>query len=109
MRWSLAHSPEGTLARLQEYVRDTSHERFTGMEGLRYKTWRARDGEWFEGNYVFASDAARDAFQESFTAHAADAPGTTIVGSLPASIEACTIVAVAEGADGFAAAGTYES
>lgn len=79
------------------------------MAGLRFKTWRARDGEWFEGCYVFASGSARDAFQTSFTAIAAESPGSRIVGAAPVLIEPCTVVAVAEGGDGFAAAGSYES
>jgi hypothetical protein len=108
VRWSLRDAPDDTLDRLQAYVRDSSHERFTGLDGLRFKTWRARDGEWFEGCYVFASDAARDAFQASFTETAANSPGSQLVGAPPESIEPCTIVAVAEGGDGFAAAGSYE-
>ncbi len=27
-----------------------------GCPGLRFKTWRVRRGEWFEGTYVFATD-----------------------------------------------------
>ena len=103
VRWSLADAPEGTEMALAAYVEDSSHARFTGMEGLAYKTWRMRPGEWFEGCYVFADDAARAAFQESFTAGAADAPGSQLIGSAPVLIEECEIVAVAEGAAGFAA------
>jgi hypothetical protein len=72
------------------------------MAGLRYKTWRMRSGEWFEGCYVFADDAARAAFQETFTETAAESPGSRIIGSSPVLIEPCEIVAVAEGAGGFA-------
>ena len=67
------------------------------MEGLRFKTWRCVPGEWFEGCYVFADDAARAAFQETFTAGAAESPGSQIIGSPPILIEPCSIVAVAEG------------
>ena len=74
------------------------------MPGLRFKTWRMRPGEWFEGCYVFADDAARAAFQETFTATAAESPGSRIIGSPPILIEPCAIVAVAEGGGGFAAA-----
>ena len=63
-----------------------------------------RAGEWFEGCYVFASDAARAEFQETFTATAAESPGSQIIGSAPILIEACDIVSIAEGADGFTAA-----
>ena len=71
------------------------------MTGLKYKTWRMRPGEWFEGCYVFEDDAARAAFQETFTESAAESPGSRIVGASPILIEACEIVAVAEGAGGF--------
>ena len=109
VRWSLADAPDDTLDRLRAYVRDGSHERFSGMEGLNFKTWRARAGEWFEGCYVFESDAARDAFQESFTKNAATSPGSEIVGAAPIVIEECTIVAVAEGGGGFYASPEYEA
>lgn len=49
------------------------------------------------------SDEARRAFQETFTAGAAEAPGSKIIGSPPILIEECHIVAVAEGWDGFQA------
>jgi hypothetical protein len=108
VRWSLAEAPEGVEAELASYVEGTSHARFTGMSGLRFKTWRVRPREWFEGCYVFDSDEARAEFQETFTAGAADAPGSKIIGSAPVLIEPCEIVAVAEGWDGFAASARYE-
>jgi hypothetical protein len=104
VRWSLTEAPPTTAAELASYVEETSHARFTGMEGLRFKTWRMREGEWFEGCYVFESDAARDAFQQQFTATAAEAPGSRIVGAPPVLVEPCQVVAVAEGAAGFAPA-----
>jgi len=107
VRWSLADAPEGVEEALASYVADTSHDRFTGMAGLRFKTWRLRSGEWFEGCYVFVDDEARAAFQASFTETAAESPGSQIVGSPPVLIEACDVVAVAEGGDGFLAAGRY--
>jgi hypothetical protein len=107
VRWSLADAPDGAEEALADYVADSSHARFTGMEGLRFKTWRMRAREWFEGCYVFVDEAARDAFQETFTATAAESPGSQLVGSAPVLIEPCTIVAVAEGAAGFAAPARY--
>ena len=104
VRWSLADAPEGVEDKLAAYVAETSHARFTGKEGLRFKTWRMRPGEWFEGCYVFASDEARAEFQETFTATAAESPGSQIIGSSPILIEPCEVVAVAEGGDGFLAA-----
>ena len=103
VRWSLAEAPEDVQAALASYVADTSHAKFTGMVGLRFKTWRMRAGEWFEGCYVFATDEARAEFQSTFAAGAAQAPGSKIIGSGPILIEPCDIVAVAEGWDGFEA------
>lgn len=103
VRWSLAGAPEGVEDQLRDYVAETSHARFQGMEGLGFKTWRLRAGEWFEGCYVFEDDAARAAFQEQFTAVAAESPGSQIVGSAPILIEECEIGAIAEGAARFAA------
>ncbi len=104
VRWSLADAPEGVEEELASYVADSSHARFTGMAALAYKTWRMVPGAWFEGCYVFADDAARVAFEETFTAGAAESPGSQIIGSAPILIEPCEIVSIAEGAAGFAAA-----
>jgi hypothetical protein len=101
IRWSLAEAPEGVLDELASFVESTSHARFTGMSGLRYKTWRVLPGEWFEGHYVFATDAARAAFQEEFVAGMATAPGTQMIGSEPILVEASDVVAIAEGWEGF--------
>ena len=107
VRWSSAGCPAATLAELASYVESTSHERFSGLEGLRFKTWRARAGEWFEGTYVFETDAQRADFQASFEAKAAEAPASLVVGSPPILIEAWDVVAVAEGPAGFLAAPRY--
>jgi len=101
VRWSLADAPEGVDQALADYVADTSYDRFRAMPDLAYKTWRTVPGEWFEGCYVFADEAARASFQASFTAGAADAPGSQIIGSPPVLIEACAVVAIAEGRSGF--------
>ncbi|MBE7323824.1 hypothetical protein IEQ44_04070 [Nocardioides sp. Y6] len=103
VRWSLTQAPAGAAQALRDYVAETSHSRFTGMAGLRFKTWRMREGEWFEGTYVFASDQARDDFEREFRAGADEAPGSKLVGSGPVLIEPWEVVAVAEGWDGFAA------
>lgn len=107
VRWSLAEAAPEVADELAAYVADTSHARFTGKPGLRFKTWRMRAGEWFEGCYVFATDEERDAFQAEFAAVAAESPGSQIIGSAPVLIEPCDIVAVAEGGEGFLAAGRY--
>ena len=103
VRWSLADAPDGIEQDLATYVADTSHARFTGMAGLRFKTWRMRPGEWFEGCYVFVTDEARAEFQAAFTETAAESPGSKLIGSAPVLIEECDIVAIAEGWDGFVA------
>ncbi|HWM74993.1 MAG TPA: hypothetical protein VNQ53_14700 [Nocardioides sp.] len=103
VRWSLENAPDGVEDKLAAYVADTSHAKFTGMPGLAFKTWRVRPGEWFEGCYVFASVDARADFQATFTKSAADAPGSLIIGSAPVLIEECSIVAIAEGWEGFSA------
>lgn len=107
VRWSLATAPEGVEDALRAYVESSSHARFTGKEGLRFKTWRMRPGEWFEGCYVFESPKDREAFETEFRAVAAESPGSQIVGSAPVLIEPCEVVAVAEGASGFLAAPRY--
>jgi hypothetical protein len=107
VRWSLADAPAGVDAELAAYVADSSFDRFSGKEGLRFKTWRMRPGEWFEGCYVFASDDARAAFQRTFTEGAATSPVSQITGAGPDLIEECDVVAVAEGGDGFLAAPRY--
>ena len=107
VRWSLADAAPGVEQALADYVADTSHARFSALDGLRFKTWRMRSGAWFEGCYVFATAQDRAEFQEQFTATAAESPGSQIIGSSPVLIEECEIVAVAEGGDGFAAAPRY--
>ena len=101
IRWSLADAPPGVEDELASYVAGTSHARFTGMSGLRFKTWRVRRGEWFEGTYLFVSEEARATFQEEFLAGVAEAPGTRIVGAPPVQVEAWEHVATAQGWDGF--------
>ncbi|MFT4188509.1 MAG: hypothetical protein QM621_07995 [Aeromicrobium sp.] len=108
VRWSLASAPLGALERLHAYVEDESFARFAGLDGLRHKTWRAREGEWFEGTYVFASDEARAAFQEQFEAVAPESRVSQIVGSAPILVEPCEIVAAVRGPAGFRSAARFE-
>lgn len=103
VRWSLVNAPVNVDESLRTYVHDTSLARFSDMEGLRFKTWRTRPGEWFEGTYVFETRQARDEFASSFAEKAADSPGSTIIGSTPILEEPFDVVAVAEGRAGFAA------
>ena len=108
VRWSLTDAPDGVEDQLRTYVAETSHARFEQREGLRFKTWRLLPGQWFEGCYVFKDDAARAAFQESFTQTAAESPGSEIIGSAPVLIEACEVVAVAGGPEGFVSVPSYD-
>lgn len=107
VRWSLADAPDDVEKALADYVEGSSHARFTGKPGLRFKTWRMRPGEWFEGCYVFESPAERERFEKEFTEVAATSPGSEIIGSAPVLIEPCEVVAVAEGGSGFLAAPAY--
>lgn len=106
MRWSLTDAPPDTLERLRDYVETQSHAKFAGLPGLRFKTWRARPGEWFEGTYVFVSDEARAEFQREV--EGAETPGEAIVGSAP-TIEAFEVVAVVRGPAGFRSAARFEA
>ncbi|WP_426566025.1 hypothetical protein ACPPVT_05515 [Angustibacter sp. McL0619] len=101
VRWSLAQAPDGAEDALREYVTGTSLARFSAMDGLCFKTWRMRAGEWFEGIYVWQDAAGRDAFAEQFSATGSDNPGSQLIGSGPALIETFEVVAVAEGLAGF--------
>ena len=103
VRWSLRDAPPDVAQRLREYVTGTSMERFSGVAGLRFKTWRMVEGEWFEGTYVWVSAATRDAFEASFRREAAESAGTMIIASGPVLVEPFEVVAVAEGPEGFAA------
>lgn len=101
VRWSLEQAPPAVADDLRRYVRDESLARFTGMAGLRFKTWRMVEDAWFEGTYVFADEAARDDFLATFRTVADTAPGTQLIGSPPIRYETFEVVAVAEGAAGF--------
>lgn len=109
VRWSLAEASDDAPARLREYVVGTSLARFTQLAGLRFKTWRMIEGDWFEGTYVFATAAARDDFAAGFAATAAESPGSLLVGSAPIAIEAFEVVAIAEGPAGFSSGPGPES
>ena len=107
VRWSLEDAPEDVADQLAAYVEESSHARFNNMSGLRFKTWRIRPGQWFEGCYVFATHEDRSDFQRDFSQGAAEAPGSKIIGSPPILIEECEIMAIAEGQDGFQSASRY--
>lgn len=108
VRWSLADASTDVLKELKEYVENESHNTFAGLDGLRFKSWRAREGEWFEGCYVFVSDDARVKFQTTFEAEADKSPGSKIIGSSPIAIEPCEIVAVVRGPAGFRSSSAFE-
>ncbi|MGH3347556.1 MAG: hypothetical protein ACRDO4_11290 [Nocardioides sp.] len=107
VRWSLDGAPDDVAEQLAAYVEESSHARFTDLPGLRFKTWRIKPGQWFEGCYVFATDEERSDFQRQFSQGAAESPGSQIVGSAPILVEECEIVAIAEGREGFQSAARY--
>ena len=100
VRWSLAQAPADAAEKLRTYVADSSHARFEQLEGLRFKTWRMREGEWFEGDYVFVDDLSRRAFVDSFAPGADTSPGSQLTGAGPILIEESEIVAIAIGPAG---------
>ncbi|NMM33103.1 MAG: hypothetical protein HHJ13_03720, partial [Phycicoccus sp.] len=83
VRWSLEGAAGGAEQSLREYVVGTSMARFAVREGLAFKTWRMRAGQWFDGIYVWDSRDARDVFAESFAAEAAESPVSRLIGSPP--------------------------
>ena len=101
VRWSLDGAPSGVEDELREYVVGTSMARFMFLDGLAFKTWRMREGEWFEGTYVFDTARDRDDFRVQFETTAASSPGSVLIGSAPVSIEDFEVVAIAEGPAGF--------
>ena len=107
VRWSLEEAPAEVADELASYVEESSHARFNDMSGLRFKVWRIKPGQWFEGCYVFATEEDRAEFQRTFSQGAAEAPGSKIIGSAPILIEECEVVAIAEGREGFQSAARY--
>ena len=101
VRWSLDGAPKEVAVDLREYVVGTSMARFMFLDGLAFKTWRMREGEWFEGTYVFDTARDRDDFRLQFESTAATSPGSVLIGSAPVSIEDFEVVAIAEGPAGF--------
>ena len=97
VRWSLADAPPEVAEQLREYVVGTSMAKFMFLDGLAFKTWRMREGEWFEGTYVFDAAKDRDDFREEFSAGAAESAGSKIIGSPPIDIAPFEVVAIAEG------------
>jgi hypothetical protein len=101
VRWSLEDAPENAPDLLREYVVGTSIAKFMFLDGLAFKVWRMREGEWFEGTYVFDSEQERKVFREDFEATAATSKGSELIGSSPVTIEEFEVVAIAEGPAGF--------
>lgn len=108
VRWSLAGAPAGSLESLRGFVEDESYARSASLEGLRFKSWRAVDGAWFEHSYVFVSDEARSRFQAGLVEQGSGDAVSQIVGSPPVLIEPCEIVAVVRGTAGFRSSSRFE-
>ncbi len=101
VRWSLEEAPAGVAEDLREYVVGTSIANFMFLDGLAFKLWRMREGEWFEGTYVFDTEQDRKVFRAGFEATAGESKGSEIIGSAPIAIEEYEVVAIAEGPAGF--------
>lgn len=101
VRWSLEGAPADAADQLREYVVGTSIARFMFLDGLAFKVWRMRTGEWFEGSYVFDTEQDRAVFRAEFEPTAATAPGSAMIGSAPTVVEDWEVVAIAEGPAGF--------
>ena len=101
VRWSLTDAPSDVLDRLRDYVENESHAKFAGLSGLRFKTWRAREGEGFEGTYVFDTELVRDEFRKTFEESAATSPVSELIVAGPVAIDDFEVVAIAEGPAGF--------
>ncbi len=102
VRWSLRDVPAAVVDEVVALVGRTEHASLTGRSGLRFATWRTAPGEWFAVDYVFVGDDARARFQER--AGVEHARISALLGREPEPVEACEVLAVAEGWDGFAAA-----
>ena len=109
VRWSLTGAPTGTLEALRVLVEDEAFAGSAGLDGLRFMSWRAVAGKWFEHSYVFVSAEARSLTQAMFQA---GQPGgdavSAVVGSQPTLIEPCEIVAVVRGPSGFRSSSRFE-
>ena len=103
VRWPLGDAPAGAGQELARHVASAAAAGATGLSGLRFEVWRMVPGEWFEAVYVFATDRARAECQAELAELVADSEVSRIVGSPPVLLEACEIVGVAEGWDGFEA------
>lgn len=101
VRWSLKDAGPEVADRLRECVVGTSIARFMFLDGLAFKVWRMREGEWFEGAYVFDSEHERNVFRDQFLEGAAGSPGSQIIGAAPVLVEDYEVVAIAEGPAGF--------
>jgi hypothetical protein len=98
IRWSLTHAAAGVDATLRAYVRDESVARFTGMPGLHVKTWQMVDGGFFAGVYIWATEAARAEFLESF--RSSPSTVTQLIGHDPDVIQEWDLAGIAVGAEG---------
>lgn len=109
VRWSLTGAPTGALEALRVLVEDESFARSAGLEGLRFMSWRAVAGQWFEHSYVFVSTEARSRTQAMFDERHTDVDAVSaVVGSQPTLIEPCEMVAVVRGPAGFRSSSRFE-
>lgn len=101
IRWSLTHAEAGIDEALRAYVREESVARFSDMPGLHLKVWQIVDSGFFAGVYLWATEAARAEFLESF--RASPSKVTQLIGHDPDVIQEWDVAGVAVGAEGFSA------
>jgi len=99
IRWSLTDAEAGVNDQLRAYVLNESIDRFTGMAGLRWKTWQMVDGGFFSGNYVWATEQARANFLDSF--RSSPSKVTLLIGHAPDVVQEFDVIGIAVGAEGF--------
>ena len=91
VRWSLADAAPGVEDELATYVADdVARPLHRDARAALTRPGGCVPGEWFEGCYVFADDAARAAFQDDVhRGRGASRPGSQIIGTPPVLIEPC--------------------
>lgn len=92
--WDLSAGSKVTFEELREYLREESIARFSGMAGLRQKTWISNPvtGHW-GALYLFDTPGQAD----ELVGHIASGKVVQLTGLTPATIEQFDVEAVTEG------------
>ncbi|CAN5379136.1 hypothetical protein BH20ACT5_BH20ACT5_16870 [soil metagenome] len=105
VRWSLEGARTGVEQEFCDYVREVSHEKFSGYAGLHQKYWAVVPGDHVEGVYLWSSERARTQWILELATN--PSPVNAIFGREPVLIEEFDVVAVAEGGDGMPKPGRW--